>query len=320
MSDVLVTGALGTIGRNLVRELRERGNTVWLLDLRHYYDDHYLRCDVSSYKQLERIFSENKYDYVYHLAAEFGRWNGEDFYDTLWESNVIGTKNIIRWQEKLGFKMIFTSSSEVYGDFDGRMSEDVMDKCEIRQLNDYAMTKWVNEMQIMNSASMYKTNTVRVRLFNTYGPGEFYSPYRSVNCVFCYRLLNNLPITVYRGHRRTSTYVSDAVNALANISTNFKSGEVYNVGGGEYHSIETLAEYMLKATGADRSLVTYKDGEPFTTREKRIDNRKACRDLGFQVSVSLEEGVHRTAEWMRQVYKPGSPELLNLDVISFDHK
>jgi dTDP-glucose 4,6-dehydratase len=318
MGSILVTGALGTIGRNLVRELRNRGQEVWILDLRHYHDDHYIRCDVSSYKQLEGVFKANKYDYVYHLAAEFGRWNGEEYYDTLWESNVIGTKNIIRWQEKIGFRMIFTSSSEVYGDYDGVMSEDVMEKFEIKQLNDYAMTKWVNEMQIMNSTSMHGTETVRVRLFNTYGPGEFYSPYRSVNCVFCYRLLHGLPITVYRGHRRTSTYVSDTINALAGVASNFKNSEVYNIGGGDYHDIETLAEYVLKSTGADRSLVTYKDSEPFTTKEKCIDNTKARRDLGFQVTVSLENGVHRTVEWMRQVYKPGSPELINLDIISSD--
>lgn len=318
MHKILVTGALGTIGRNLVRELRSRGNDVWLLDLRHYHDNQYIRCDVSSFNQLERVFLNQKYEYIYHLAAEFGRWNGEDFYDTLWKSNVVGTKNIIRWQEKLGFKVIFTSSSEVYGDYDGVMSEDVMENTEIKQLNDYAMSKWVNELQFINSASMHGTETVRVRLFNTYGPGEFYSPYRSVNCVFSYRLLQGMPITVYRGHKRTSTYVSDTVNALANIVNNFKQGEVYNIGGGDYHDIETLAEYVLQSTGADRSLVTYKDSEPFTTKEKQIDNNKARRDLGFQVTVSLEDGVHRTIEWMRQVYKPGSPELLNLDIISSD--
>jgi dTDP-glucose 4,6-dehydratase len=316
MKSILVTGALGTIGRNLVRELRNRGQEVWLLDLRHYHDDHYIRCNVSSYKQLERVFTNRSYDFVYHLAAEFGRWNGEDYYDTLWESNVIGTKNIIRWQEKLGFQLIFTSSSEVYGDYDGVMSEDVMEKQEIKQLNDYAMTKWVNEMQIMNSATMNGTKTVRVRLFNTYGPGEFYSPYRSVNCIFCYRLLNNLPIAVYRGHRRTSTYVSDAVYSLANISENFREGEVYNIGGGDYHDIETLAEYVLQASGADRSLVTYKENEPFTTKEKKIDNTKARNDLDFRITVSLEEGVKRTVNWMRQVYQPGSPEVLNLDLIT----
>jgi dTDP-glucose 4,6-dehydratase len=315
MKSVLVTGALGTIGRHLVQELRSRGHEVWLLDLRHYHDDKYIRCDVGSFNQLERVFTAHNFDYVYHLAAEFGRWNGEDYYDTLWRSNVIGTKNLIRWQERTGFRLVFASSSEVYGDYEGVMSEDVMDTIEIKQLNDYAMTKWVSEMQIRNSADMFDTESVRVRFFNTYGPGEFYSPYRSVNCLFCYRALHGIPFSVYRGHRRTSTYVNDAVFALANIQDNFKPGEVYNIGGGDFHDIETLAKYVLEATGADPSLVTYKDSEPFTTKEKRIDNSKATRDLGFRVTVSLEEGIQRTVAWMRQVYRPGSPELLNLDVI-----
>jgi dTDP-glucose 4,6-dehydratase len=315
MTSVLVTGALGTIGRHLVQELRSRGHEVWLLDLRHYHDDHYLRGDVGSFNQLERVFTRHHFDIVYHLAAEFGRWNGEDFYDTLWRSNVIGTKNIIRWQERNKFRLVFASSSEVYGDYEGVMSEEVMDNFEIKQLNDYAMTKWVSEMQIRNSAAMFGTESVRVRFFNTYGPGEFYSPYRSVNCLFCYRALHGIPFSVYRGHRRTSTYVNDAVYALANIQDNFKPGEVYNIGGGDFHDIETLAQYVLEASGADAALVTYKESEPFTTKEKRIDNSKAQRDLGFHITVSLQEGINRTVAWMRQVYKPGSPEVLNLDVI-----
>jgi len=75
------------------------------------------------------------------------------------------TKNLIRWQEKVGFRMVFASSSEVYGDYDGVMSEDVMDKVEIKQLNDYAMTKWVSEMQILNSAAMFNTKNCASTLF-----------------------------------------------------------------------------------------------------------------------------------------------------------
>ena len=95
-------------------------------------------------------------------------------------------KNIIRLQEKFGFKLIHFSSSEVYGDYPNIMLENVMDDYEIKQLNDYAMSKWVNEMQIKNSAIQYGTESVVVRIFNTYGPGEYYSPYRSVNCRFLY--------------------------------------------------------------------------------------------------------------------------------------
>ena len=299
---ILVTGGLGVVGRHLVKELRNRNHDVWVCDLPHHHDSQYIRCDVSKYRQLERIFNEHQFDYVYHLAAEFGRWNGEDYYENLWMTNVIGTKHLIRLQERDKFRMIFFSSSEVYGDYDGVMTEDVMDKVEIKQLNDYAMTKWVGEMQVLNSAALYGTETVRVRLFNTYGPGEYYSPYRSVICLFIYRALHDIPYTVYLDHHRTSTYITDTVRTLANIVDNFKPGEVYNLGGMEYHDIKTLSDIILDYLGKDDSLVTYKEAEPLTTRDKRVDITKAIRDLKLETKVSLREGITKTIEWMKKIY------------------
>ena len=300
---ILITGALGTVGRVLTEELWKKGYDVWMCDLFHYHDPQYVRCDVAKYRQVERIFENNSFDYVYHLAAEFGRWNGEDYYDTLWITNCVGTKNLIRMQEKLKFKMIFFSSSEVYGDWKGMMSEDVMDKHEIKQLNDYAMTKWVGEIQVLNSATMFGTETMRVRLFNTYGPGEYYSPYRSAICIFIYKALHNMPYTVYLGHRRTSTYVDDTVHTLANIIENFKPGETYNIGGNQEHDMKYVSDIILDYLGKHDSMVDYKKGEPFTTKNKKLDISKAIKDWGHNPNVRLEEGIPKTIKWMRKVYK-----------------
>ena len=299
---ILVTGGLGTVGSFLVDELRSRGHEVWMCDLYHHHDPQFIRCDVSQYRQLERVFGRRPFDYVYHLAAEFGRWNGEDFYENLWSSNAIGTKNMLRMQEKHGFRMIYFSSSEVYGDWEGVMSEDVMDRNEIRQLNDYAITKWVGEMQVMNSARMFGTESVRVRLFNLYGPGERYSDFRSVNCLFCYRALHDMPYTVYLNHHRSSTYITDATYTLSNIVDNFIPGEVYNIGSDEYHDIKTVSDIVLQTLDKDDRLVTYKDAEAFTTRDKRVDPRKAVRDLDHQPKITLSEGLPLTLEWMKQYY------------------
>jgi len=310
---ILVTGGLGTVGSALVQQLRARNCHVVSCDRAHQPDEvgfslrtdvpepGYARCDVGEFRQLERVFERlGPFDYVYHCAAEFGRWNGEDFYETLWQTNCIGTKNIIRLQERLKFKLIHFSSSEVYGDWPDLMVESVMDQYEIKQLNDYAMTKWVNEMQIRNSGLQYGTQSVVVRLFNTYGPGEYYSPYRSVNCRFLHCALNGYPWTVFRGHSRTSTYLADTINTLANIASNFKPGETYNIGGSRYHSIEDLSEVVLKVTGADPSLVRYEDGEILTTKRKYVDVSKAVHDLGHKDTYGLEEGMRLTAEWMRE--------------------
>ena len=140
---ILVTGGAGFIGTNLVNELRKRGHEVISCDLYNTEREDYVRCDVGRYRQVERIFDEHEFDYVYHLAAEYGRWNGEDYYENLWQTNATGTKHIIRLQEKLKFKMIFFSSAEVYGDYEGIMTEDVMEKNPIKdtyQMNDYAIT------------------------------------------------------------------------------------------------------------------------------------------------------------------------------------
>ena len=299
---ILVTGGLGAVGTPLSRELRARNHQVWVLDKPHAPGPNYLRCDVGQYRQLAAIFEKQEFDYVYHLAAEFGRWNGEDFYETMWQSNAIGTKNLIRLQEKYGFRMIFTSSSEVYGDWSGVMTEDVLSTQPIRQLNDYAISKWVSEMQIMNSADRFNTETVRVRLFNTYGPGEPYSEYRSVICQFIYRALHDIPYTVYLDHHRTSTYIEDTARTLANISQSFIPGEVYNISGDEYHDIKTLSDMILRYLGKSDDFVIYEKIEAHNTKDKKSDNSKAKRDLDHRCTVTLEEGIPLTIEWQKEVY------------------
>lgn len=306
---ILVTGGAGFIGTNLVNELRSRGHEVMAVDLLHNERENYQRCDVRSYRQIERLFDENNdFDYVYHLAAEYGRWNGESYYENLWQTNVIGTKNMIRLQEKLGFRMIFFSSAEVYGDYNGIMSEDVMENNPISdtyQMNDYAITKWAGELMCMNSATMFETETVRVRPVNCYGPHEAYSPYKGFIPIFIYKALNNLPYEVFMGHKRIIDYVEDTANTFANIVDNFIPGEAYNVGSKQEweKEIKEYSDIVLDAVGVDDSLVTYHESEPFTTKVKTIDFSKAIRDLKHDPKISPEEGIKRTVEWMKWYYR-----------------
>jgi dTDP-glucose 4,6-dehydratase len=305
---ILVTGGAGFIGTNLVDELRSRGHRVVGADLYNTERDSYIRADVRNYRQLERIFERNQLDYVYHLAAEYGRWNGEDYYENLWQTNCVGTKNLIRLQEKLKFRMIFFSSAEVYGDFEGKMSEDVMVKNPIKdtyQMNDYAITKWAGELMCLNSAKMFGTETVRVRPVNCYGPHEHYTPYRGFIPKFIYHALFNKPYTVFKGHKRIIDYVEDSCRTWANIVDNFIPGEVYNVGGRPEWEME-IKEYsdlILKAVGRDDSLVTYEEAEPFTTKVKHMDFSKAERDLKHHPRVTPKEGIGRTVAWMKEHYR-----------------
>ena len=262
---------------------------------------------MKNIRQLEKAFEGRKFDYVYHLAAEYGRWNGEDYYENLWETNAIGTKHMIRLQEKLKFRMIFFSSAEVYGDYNGIMTEDVMEKNPIidtYQMNDYAITKWAGELMCMNSAKMFGTETVRVRPVNCYGPGEHFTPYRGFIPKFIYHSLHDMPYTVYKGHKRIIDYVGDTVNTFSNIVDNFIPGEVYNVAGKpEWEmDIKQYSDIILRTLEKDDSHVTYEEAEPFTTNIKTIDCSKAIKDLKHDPKVTPEEGIRKTVEWMKWYY------------------
>ena len=123
---ILITGVLGVVGSKLEQIFLSRGYDVFGIDKIHsdknyghglgkVENDNYFRCDISEYRQLKEVIDYVKPDLVYNCAAEFGRWNGEHFYEQVWKTNAIGVKNVIRLQEKCGFKLVHTSTSEVYG-------------------------------------------------------------------------------------------------------------------------------------------------------------------------------------------------------------
>ena len=306
---IFVTGGAGNIGTNLCNELRSRGHKVIACDLYNTEREEYIRCDVRNYRQLEVVFDKfGPFDYVYHLAAEYGRWNGEAYYENLWQTNNVGTKHILRLQEKYKFRMIFFSSCEVYGDYDGFMTEDVMIDNKISdtyQMNDYAITKWAGELMCLNSTAMFNTEIVRVRPLNCYGPHEEYTPYRGFIPKFIYHALNGKPYTVFKGHKRIIDYVEDSCRTFANIVDNFIPEEVYNVGGKvEWEmDIKEYSDIVLDITGGDKSLVTYKDSEGFTTKIKTVDFSKAIQDLNHDPIIDPVEGIKRTTEWMKYKYR-----------------
>jgi len=301
---ILVTGGLGFIGTNLTNELRSRGHEVITCDIYHSPDSkntHY-KCDIGEYRQLKRIFDAHKFDFVFNLAAEYGRWNGEEYYEQLWRTNVVGLKHILNFQKELGFKLIHFSSAEVYGDYNDVMSEDVMDKIPIKQMNDYAISKWANELQCLNAAEMFGNEIVRIRPVNCYGPHEEYSPYRGVIPILVYHALFKKPAIVYSNHKRIFDYVTDTVRTVANITENFIPGEVYNIAAKKEVDIKTVSDLILDAVGTDDSHITYKDEEPFTTKRKKIDCSKAYKDLNHKIDYPIEKGIPLYVEWMKKRY------------------
>jgi dTDP-glucose 4,6-dehydratase len=166
------------------------------------------KADTGVFQQMDSIFRKQKFDFVYHLAAEYGRWNGEDHYQNLWQTNVIGTKNMLRLQEQHRFKMIFFSSAEVYGDYDQLMSEDVMDKVPLKQMKTMRFRNGLARLQCINHATMFGVKVVRVRPVGCYGPTNI-----TVHIVgdshFRLQRVEGKEFTVHRGHKRIFDYVED---------------------------------------------------------------------------------------------------------------
>lgn len=293
---ILVTGALGTLGRPLVAELRSRGHEVWGCDLRHDGGPMFVRADVSSWHSLNKAFATCNPQIVYHLAAEFGRHNGELFPEELWRTGAIGTRWILEMCKRYQSRLMFASSSEIYGDTDAKW---LYEDTPAAPMNEYALSKWANEIQIMNYQRRYGLDATRFRFFNAYGPGENYHEFRSVVALFCHRALTGQPLSVYQGYTRTFMYIDDFIPSLANAAGPGLRYDVYNIGGTDYRSVLDLAELVLAEVGDTGSKIDLIPEDRHNVRSKRPSIARAEVDLEHDPKITLEQGVPATIEWMR---------------------
>jgi dTDP-glucose 4,6-dehydratase len=305
---ILVTGSLGTLGRPLVEELVDRGHEVWGCDRRHSGRDYFIRADVGDYRQLTVAFEQSKPDVVYHLAAEFGRHNGEQFYEDLWQTGAIGTRNVLELCKVYSSRLLLASSSEIYGECEEDwLSEGLPMNQPMWQQNEYALSKWVNEVQVVNFQRRYGLDATRLRIFNTYGPGEHFHAFRSVVALFCHKALRNEPLPVFEGYHRTFMFIDDFIPTLANVCERELAQPVYNIGGADYRSVEELARIVLTEV---KGLYLRVNGGPsdidlipedrHNVRSKRPDITFAKADLDHDPKTLLEEGVPQTVDWMRE--------------------
>jgi dTDP-glucose 4,6-dehydratase len=290
---ILCTGSLGTLGWPLVQELRERGHEVFGCDLRHDSDPQHIRADVAEFRQLAAAFNRMRtVDCVYHLAAEFGRLNGEIYTEQLWRTAMVGTRNVLDLCRQYDARLFFASSSEVYGDLDNDWLHEDDTEQPILHPNEYALSKWANERQIMAYQQRHGTDVTRLRFFNAYA-GEEYHPYRSVVALFCHKALNGEPLPVFKGYHRTFMHIDDFIPTVATVCEAPLRHSVYNIGGTDFRSVEELAEIV----GGEVELI---DEDVHNVRSKRPDIDRAIEDLGHNPQITLEEGVPETLAWMQE--------------------
>ena len=174
------------------------------------------------------------------------------------------------------------------------------------QHNDYAVSKWVSEIQCNNFRKQWNNKILVLRFFNSYGPGEYYTPYRSVVCQFIYRMLHDLPITVYQGYHRVFMYIGDFIPTLANAADHgcfeHVEGDTINIGGEEYRSVVDLFNVVKSFIPDTKSEVVFLPEDEHNVVNKRPDISAAREKLLHNPTTLLEEGIRKTVEWMKSVY------------------
>jgi len=306
MAKILVTGALGFIGRYLVPYLTKRGHEVVSSDIyvRDYND--YVRADITSFEDLYKVFKKENIDQVIHMAGEVGRLVGEEHPQKMLYVNNIGTLNLIKLCLEYNSKLVYFSTSEVYGKLfseNVRVREEDLEKGSVfTTTNIYAMSKLFGEAIVKHYVENYGLNCVTVRPFMVYGPGEYPSRYRSALINFVQNALKGDKLTVHRGAERAWCYVSDFVDGLYLVMQQPFSGkyEAFNIGSDEYHTMEEVARIVIDQCGGSyEQIEKIEPPRKFLSLSKQFSIEKIKR-LGYEPKIPLKKGVELVIEWFRK--------------------
>jgi len=307
MKTILVTGGAGAIGSRLVNRLCSDNKVLILDDLSSGWFENirglpvqFWRGSVIDDEILKEVFSKGP-QIVLHLAANFANQNSVDYPQKDLSVNGLGTLKILQYAQDAGIeRFVYTSSSCVYGNVQGAISETSR---EYSLDTPYAITKLLGEQYVRFYHEHHNMPTVILRLFNSYGPGEYPGKYRNVIPNFMYRALQGKPliITGTGDETRDFTYIDDTVNAIILAMTNPKAvGKTFNTGSGTETSIRELAE-KINVLCDRTSVIQFQPRRDWDSVDKRCsDILFISSSLGYAPSVTIDEGLARTIDWFHQ--------------------
>ncbi len=337
MAKILVTGAAGFIGYHTSARLLARGDEVVGLDnVNDYYDPtlkearlarlaahagfRMLRMDLADRPGIERVFREEGFERVIHLAAQAGvRYSLTNPHAYI-DSNVVGFLHVLEGCRHHGVQhLTYASSSSVYG------ANTAMPFSEHQNVDHpvslYAATKKANELMAHTYSHLYGLPTTGLRFFTVYGP--WYRPdmalFRFTKAIF-----DGAPIDVYNNGdlSRDLTYIDDVVEAVVRTSDRTASSNpdwdsdqpdpatsnapyrIYNIGNNNPVQLMQLIDTLERAVGrtAQKRMLPMQPGDVPATY---ADVDDLVRDIGFAPSTSLESGIADFVAWYRDYYQIG---------------
>ena len=315
---VLVTGVAGFIGSHVAERLLSRGDRVVGVD---NFDPFYPReekernltaalenpsfrlveANCTGLRALEDELAHDGFDVIVHLAAKAGvRPSLEDPVGYV-ESNVVGTQVLLELARRKGVeRFIFGSSSSVYGNSPRVPFTEADVGCT--PISPYAATKAAGEILCRTYHALYGLGVVALRFFTVYGPRQ--RPDLAIR-KFATLMLRGDPLPVFGdgSSERDYTWIDDITSGvLAAVDRTARvpgECEVINLGGNRSVSLKRLIELLAAAVGSEARL-DVQQVQPGDVVRTCADITKASKLLGYYPSVSIDEGIPRFVEWMRQ--------------------
>lgn len=294
MERILVTGATGFIGQNLVTKLRQEGVSVVGYDRILTKTDYLLiEGNFADETRFEQILRDNQIDTVYHLISTTVPKEDTSDIDVEVMDNVVPTLRLLEAMRRAGTKrMIFVSSGgTVYGE-GKNAAHRITDSTE--PICGYGMQKLVIEEYLQFYNRRYEMDLRIVRLANPYGVLPHRFRVQGIIPIFMERLLKGEPITVFGDTLRDYIDIDDAVAALVKLGAYEGSKKLFNVGSGVPTRVSEIVALIEKTAGKKFVSVEHKPIRTCDVQENVLDISETKQELQWTPKINLEEGILRT--------------------------
>ena len=310
---LLVTGGAGFIGSNFLYYQREHHPEDGLicLDALTYAGDletiapliesgcvKFVHGSICDRDLVDRLFEEDKPDYVVNFAAESHVDRSIDAPDLFLQTNLIGTQVLLEACRKHGVRRFHQiSTDEVYGDLplerpDLFFTEDT----PIRTSSPYSASKAAADLLVLAYHRTYGLPVTVSRCSNNYGPYHF--PEKLIPLIITRALADeSLPVYGTGANVRDWLYVEDHCAAIDLILRRGRDGEVYNIGGHNERTNLEVVKTVLRLLDKSEDLITYVRDRPGHDRRYAIDPTKLHSQLGWEPSTAFDDGIRRTVQW-----------------------